>query len=92
MIVTLVLAMARNKIIQKRKDISGIIRESYVDIRQLIPQAHCQSEGNLLPYKIRGILKVKLSLCLTDLALRHERLWGSGCIDLHFLDLDTSWM
>jgi hypothetical protein len=28
--------------------------------------------------------KVKLSLCLT---LRHEDLWGSGCIDPRFLDL-----
>jgi hypothetical protein len=23
-------------------------------------------------------------------ALRHENLWGSGCIDPHFLDLGTS--
>jgi hypothetical protein len=35
--------------------------------------------------------KVKLSLCLTNSALRHEDLWGSGCIDPHFLDLNTSW-
>jgi hypothetical protein len=36
-------------------------------------------------------LKVKLSLCLTTKALRHEGIWGSGCIDPHFLDLGTSW-
>jgi hypothetical protein len=24
-------------------------------------------------------------------ALRHEGVWGSGCIDLHFLDVGTSW-
>jgi hypothetical protein len=24
-------------------------------------------------------------------ALRHEGVWGSGCIDPHFLDLGTSW-
>jgi hypothetical protein len=35
--------------------------------------------------------KVKLSLCLTNQALRHEDVWRSGCIDPHFLDLGTSW-
>jgi hypothetical protein len=35
--------------------------------------------------------KVKLSLCLTNYALRHEGVWESGCIDPHFLDLGTSW-
>jgi hypothetical protein len=35
--------------------------------------------------------KVKLSLCLTNQALRHEGVWGSGCIDPHFFDLGTSW-
>jgi hypothetical protein len=34
--------------------------------------------------------KVKLSLCLTNEALRHEGVWGSGCIEPHFLDLGTS--
>jgi hypothetical protein len=34
--------------------------------------------------------KVKLSLCFTNEALRHEDVWGSGCIDPHFLDLGTS--
>jgi hypothetical protein len=32
-----------------------------------------------------------LSLCLTDWALCHEGVWGSGCIDPYFLDLGTSW-
>jgi hypothetical protein len=36
-------------------------------------------------------VKIKLSLYLTNKALRHEGLWGSGCIDSHFLDLGTSW-
>jgi hypothetical protein len=36
--------------------------------------------------------KVKLSLCLTNGTLRHEGVWGSGCIDPHFLDLGTSWI
>jgi hypothetical protein len=34
--------------------------------------------------------KVKLSLCLTNYALCHEDVWGSGCIDPRFLDLGTS--
>jgi hypothetical protein len=36
-------------------------------------------------------VKVKLSLCLTTYALRHEGVCGSGCIDPNCLDLGTSW-
>jgi hypothetical protein len=36
-------------------------------------------------------IKVNLFLCLTKLALRHVDLWGSGCINPHFLDLGISW-
>jgi hypothetical protein len=32
---------------------------------------------------------LKLSLCLTNYALRHEDVWGSGYIDPLFLDLST---
>jgi hypothetical protein len=39
----------------------------------------------------KGKCRVKLSLCLTNLALRHGGIWRSGCIDPFFLDLDTSW-
>jgi hypothetical protein len=35
--------------------------------------------------------KVKVSLCLTNWALRHEDVWGSGCRGPRFLDLGTSW-
>jgi hypothetical protein len=35
--------------------------------------------------------KVKLSLCLTNQTIRHEGVWGSGCIEPHILDLCTSW-
>jgi hypothetical protein len=35
--------------------------------------------------------KVKLSHFLINEALRHEDVWGSGCIDPRFLDLGTSW-
>jgi hypothetical protein len=31
--------------------------------------------------------KAKLSLCLTNLALHHEGVWGSGGIDAHIPDL-----
>jgi hypothetical protein len=37
-----------------------------------------------------GKNKVKLSLCLTNEALRHEGVWGSGCIDPHF-DLGSTY-
>jgi hypothetical protein len=32
----------------------------------------------------------RFSLCLTNYALRHEDVWGSGCMDPHILDLGTS--
>jgi hypothetical protein len=35
--------------------------------------------------------KIKLSLYLSNQALRHKGLWGSGCTETHFLDLGTSW-
>jgi hypothetical protein len=35
--------------------------------------------------------RVKLSLCQTKLALRHELVYGNGCIDPCFLDRSTSW-
>jgi hypothetical protein len=31
------------------------------------------------------------SLYLTNQVLRHQGVWGNGCIDPHFLDLGTSW-
>jgi hypothetical protein len=37
------------------------------------------------------IKKVKLSLCLTNQALRHESVWGSGCVYPRFLYVGTSW-
>jgi hypothetical protein len=33
---------------------------------------------------VKMMLKVKFSLCLTNLALRHEGVWGSGFIDQNF--------
>jgi hypothetical protein len=46
-----------------------------------------KNKGNRLQIKV----KVKLSLCLKNYALRHKGLWGSGCIDPYFLDFRTSW-
>jgi hypothetical protein len=42
--------------------------------------------------KIRIIIgkTVKVSLCLTNYALRHEDVWGSGCTDPRILDVGTS--
>jgi hypothetical protein len=34
-----------------------------------------------------GVMVKVASLCLTN----HEGVWGSGCIDPHFLDLGTNW-
>jgi hypothetical protein len=42
------------------------------------------------PMSCRNV-KVKLYLCFADLALCHEGVCGSGCIDPHFLDLGPSW-
>jgi hypothetical protein len=39
----------------------------------------------------KKVKKVKLSLSLTNYALRHEGVWRSGCIHPRFLDLGTSW-
>jgi hypothetical protein len=35
--------------------------------------------------------KMKLSPCLTDYALHHDSIWGSGRTDPGFIDLSTSW-
>jgi hypothetical protein len=41
---------------------------------------------------IKDTKKEVKSLFLTNLALRHEGVWGSGCIDPYFLYLGTSWL
>jgi hypothetical protein len=37
-----------------------------------------------------AMVKVNLSLCLTNQTQRHKDIWGVG-IDPHFPDLGTSW-
>jgi hypothetical protein len=49
----------------------------------------CRLSDN--PYLLTCKKKVKLSLCSTNSVLLHEGVWGSACIDPHFLDLGTSW-
>jgi hypothetical protein len=50
---------------------------------------HIMSQMNLIHTVF--LLKAKLSLYLTTQALRHEEVWGSGCIDQRILDLGTNW-
>jgi hypothetical protein len=45
-----------------------------------------------VPYqKGKNVKKPKLSLCLTNQTLRHEYVWGNGCINPRILELCTSW-
>jgi hypothetical protein len=40
-----------------------------------------------------GVLEGKGKIVsVPNYSLRHEDVWGSGCIDPGFLDLGTSWM
>jgi hypothetical protein len=48
-------------------------------------------EPLLTHFCLISLVKVKLSLCLTNYALRHEDVLWSGCIDPRILDLGTSW-
>jgi hypothetical protein len=38
---------------------------------------------------VRVPVKATLSLCLTNYALQHKGVWGSECINPHFLDIGT---
>jgi hypothetical protein len=57
-------------------------------LEQGLPTLCLQAPNTLRSVKVR---KVKLSLCLTDQALRHEDVWGNGRIEPRILDLVTSW-
>jgi hypothetical protein len=56
-------------------------------------------EHNVVRYGVKflnwhwllSVVKVKLSLCLTNQAPWHEGIWDSECTDPCFLDLSTSW-
>jgi hypothetical protein len=37
------------------------------------------------------MVKLKLSTCLTNSALRDEDVWWNGCIYPHFLDIGSNW-
>jgi hypothetical protein len=64
----------------------------YQNKQRLLPKLHKRIKlynGNAASFMRGG--KVKLSLCLTNYAQRHEGLWESRCIDPRILDLGTSW-
>jgi hypothetical protein len=60
--------------------------------RNLLPPSSMQKrDASIMKVEtVRFSTKVKLSLCLTDSALRHEDVWGSGCIHPTILNLGTS--
>jgi hypothetical protein len=63
----------------KTKRLYTILITLYVVfLRQDFAQTYLKSKG-------------KLFLCLTNEALCHEGVWGSGYIDPHCLDISTSW-
>jgi hypothetical protein len=43
------------------------------------------------PIIVFGTGKCKVVLGVTNLALRHEYEWGSGCVDARIIDLGTGW-
>jgi hypothetical protein len=54
--------------------------------------AHCYNVHASTQFTSQNLaMKAVKSLCGTNQALCHEGLWGSGCINPHFLDLGTSW-
>jgi hypothetical protein len=57
----------------------------------LIPILSQMNPAHTSPLYFPKARNVKLSLCLTNSALRHEDVWGSACIDPRFLDLGRSW-
>jgi hypothetical protein len=55
-------------------------------------RALCIFTAYLTSHSLRlDMVNVKLFVCLTNYALRHENVWVSGCIDSRFLDIGTSW-
>jgi hypothetical protein len=78
--------------------VSEWVKQIY--LRRLLPPFSRNSvfgapyERSLFPFKHQAMMNkdtVKLSLCLSNWALRREGVWGSRCIHPHFLDLCTSW-
>jgi hypothetical protein len=65
------------------KPTTSIVQASYILSTNICLEEACY-------YYICSHKKVKLSLCLNNLALCHEDIWRSGCIDPRFLDLGTS--
>jgi hypothetical protein len=49
-------------------------------------EGYCESGDESFDY-----IRVAKFLCLTNKALSQEGVWGSGCINPRFIELDTSW-
>jgi hypothetical protein len=83
-----------------RDNIRRITKLDYIAVHPAIsPKALPLIAGRFTPFQyfllagttFDALKKVKLSLCLTNKALRLEGVCGSGCIDPRFLDLGTSY-
>jgi hypothetical protein len=80
---------------------TGILNEQFIQVlKSLMNQnvSYKKKKCSFMPIRGIGLLKyavisvkIKLSLYLTNWALRHEGVCRSGYIDPRFLDLDTSW-
>jgi hypothetical protein len=69
-----------------------LLRDKTLDLGAIIHFVCLRDQYNVFSESIQYSIKMKvnLSLYLTNLTLRYEGVWGSGCIDPRFLDLDTS--
>jgi hypothetical protein len=64
----------------------------------ICPQnSFCSSRSTVVAWRQKSVLCLPdyhtsfYAICSSFLALRHEGVWGSGCIDPYFLDLRISW-
>jgi hypothetical protein len=69
----------------------GSFFPSLTSYRVLQESSEIQTKWNSFPVRCVKA-KLKLSHCLTNWALRHEGICGSGCIYSRFIYLGTSWM
>jgi hypothetical protein len=67
------------------------IKEDGIQLGRMIIVGFSKGRRNRSLQKETEVKKVKLSVCLTNKALRHESIWRSGCIDPRYLDLGTKW-
>jgi hypothetical protein len=70
---------------------SGSCAQNVTPGDELFRRRSCEERQDKFAYPDIKCIEGKVILCFTDWVLRHDDLWGSGCIDLCFLDLGTSW-